>query len=80
MYDAHDPKLMLLTGRTGAESDSHDWINIFADLNLLNQARGIGVFFGWAGKAMMVAGLAWAAWVLRLQRGKLSDALLAEVE
>lgn len=80
MYDAYDPKLMLLNGRTGAESDGHDWINTFADLGLLNQARGIGLFFGWAGKAMMVAGLAWAGWVLRLQREKLSDALLAETD
>ena len=80
MYDAYDPKLMLLNGKTGAESDGHDWINLFGDMGLLNQARGIGLFFGWTGKAMMVAGIAWAAWVLRLQRERLSDALLAEME
>lgn len=80
MYDAYDPQLMLLNGRTGAESDGHDWINLFADLGLSNQARGIGIFFGWIGRAMMATGLAWAAWVLTLQRERLSDALLAESE
>jgi len=80
MYDAYDPKLMLLNGRTGAESDGHDWINLFADMGLSNQARGIGTFFGWVGRAMMVTGLAWAAWMLRLQRERLTDALLAETE
>jgi hypothetical protein len=67
MYDAFDPKLMLLGGSTGAESDGHDWQNTFGDLGLLRRARGIGLFFGWLGKAMMFAALAWAAWVLRLQ-------------
>jgi hypothetical protein len=68
MYDAFDPKLMLLGGMTGAESDGHDWQNIFGDLGLLRRARGIGLFFGLAGMAMMLAALAWAARILWLQR------------
>ena len=32
MYDAFDPKLMLLDGKTGADSDGHDWQNIFGIL------------------------------------------------
>jgi hypothetical protein len=80
MYDAYDPRLMLLNGRTGAESDSHDWINLFADLGLSNKARGIGMFFGSLGGATMAAGLAWAAWVLRLQYERLSDSAFAETE
>ena len=68
MYDAHDPKLVLLGGRTGAESDFHDWINTFGDLGLLGRARGIGVFFAAAGVTLMLAALAWAAQVLRMQR------------
>lgn len=79
MYDAFDPKLQLLGGGTGAESDGHDWQNIFGDLGLLRRARGIGLFFGWVGKAMMLAALAWAAWVLWLQRARLSDSPLAEM-
>ena len=71
MYDAFDPQLMLLGGRTGAESDGHDWQNIFGDLGLLRRARGIGLFFGWVGNAIMVAALLWAALVLRSQRASL---------
>ncbi len=78
MYDAFDPRLMLLGGGTGAESDGHDWQNIFGDLGLLRKARPIGLFFGWVGKAMMLAALLWAAWLLRLQRARLGDSLLAE--
>jgi hypothetical protein len=39
----------------------------------LRGARGIGLFFGWVGKAMMLAALAWAAWVLWRQRARLGD-------
>jgi hypothetical protein len=80
MYDAFDPQLVLLGGLTGAESDAHDWQNIFGDLGLLRKSRGIGVFFGWVGRAMMLAGLLWAAWVLRLQRARLTDSPFAESE
>ncbi len=69
MYDAFDPQLVLLGGSTGAESDGHDWQNTFGDLGLLRSARGIGIFFGWVGGAIMLGALAWAGWVLRLQRG-----------
>ncbi len=78
MYDAFDPVMMLLDGKTGAESDGHDWQNIFGDLNLLRHARGIGIFSGWVGRALMLAGLAWAGWVLWLQRERLSDSPFAE--
>jgi len=80
MYDAFDPKLMLLGGNTGAESDGHDWQNLFGDTGLLPRARGIGRFFGFLGVAMMAAGLAWAAWMLRLQRARLTDGSLAGLE
>ena len=80
MYDAFDPQLMLLGGSTGAESDGHDWQNIFGDLGLLRRSRGIGAFFFWAGKAMMLAALLWAGWMLRLQHSRLSDSVLAESE
>jgi hypothetical protein len=78
MYDAYDPKLMLLSGRTGAESDGHDWQNIFGDLGLIRNARGIGLFFGWVGDAVMAAALAWGAWIIWLQHERLSDAVFAE--
>ncbi|HEX4780286.1 MAG TPA: hypothetical protein VH301_06005 [Usitatibacter sp.] len=65
MYDAFDPKIMLLGGMTGAESDGHDWQNLFGDTGLLRHARGIGTFFGVLGRAMMAGGLAWALYALR---------------
>ncbi len=80
MYDAFDPKLMLLSGKTGAESDGHDWQNIFGDLGLLRHARGIGLFWGWIGYAVMLAGLVWAAYMVWLQRTKLTDSPFAEEE
>lgn len=73
MYDAFDPKLMLLGGKTGQESDGHDWQNLFGDTGLIRRARGIGLFFGVAGMAMMLAALAWAARVLWLQRERLTQ-------
>ena len=78
MYDAYDPQLVLLGGLTGAQSDHHDWQNIFGDTGLLGHARGIGLFFGFAGRAMMLLALPWAGWVLRLQRRRLSGSPFAE--
>lgn len=78
MYDAFDPKLMLLDGRTGAESDGHDWQNIFGDLGLLKRSRSIGTFSAWLGAFMMLAGLVWAGWVVWLQRVRLTDSPFVE--
>jgi hypothetical protein len=78
MYDAFDPQLTLISGRTGADDDGHDWQNLFDMMRMLKHARGVGIFFGWLGKAMMVVGLAWAAWMVWLQRARLSDSPFAE--
>ena len=80
MYDAFDPRMMLLDGRTGADSDGHDWQNLFDMMGVLKHARGIGIFFGWVGRAVMVAGIAWAAWMVWLQHARLSDAPGAELD
>ena len=64
MYDAFDPALTLLDGRTGAESDGHDWQNLFGDMGLLKRARGIGLFFGRLGQLVMLGALGWAAYAL----------------
>jgi hypothetical protein len=68
MYDAFDPQLTLIGGLTGAESDGHDWQNLFGDMGLLRHARGIGRFFCALGAATMALALAWAGWVLRRQQ------------
>ena len=80
MYDAYDPKLVLLNGRTGAESDHHDWVNLFGDMGLLQRARGIGMFFAALGHLAMLAGLAWAAAVLWWPRAEQPDSLPGEAE
>lgn len=80
IYDAYDPHLMLLTGYTGAESDNHDFIQVFGDLELLNHARGIGTFFAVLGAAVMAGSILWGAWLLRKQYAKLSDNALAETD
>ena len=45
---------------------------------LIRHARGIGIFSGWAGRAIMLAAPGWAAWLLWLQRARLSESLFAE--
>jgi len=78
MYDAFDPRIMLLDGRTGADSDGHDWQNLFGDLGLLPRARGIGIFCGLLGQAVMIACLAWAAAIVWLQHSRVSALPFAE--
>jgi len=78
MFDAFDPKIMLLGGSTGAESDGHDWQNMFGDLGLLPRAQGIGRFFDWLGRAVMLVALAWAALIVWMQRSRMSDNPFAE--
>jgi hypothetical protein len=80
MYDAFDPKIMLLDGRTGVESDGHDWQNLFGDMGLIKHARGIGLFFGFVGWLTMAGALAWAAVVLWVQRDHLEDSALDGTE
>jgi hypothetical protein len=80
MYDAYDPHIMLLTGYTGAESENHDFIQVFGDLELLNHARGIGWFFALFGAAVMVASIAWGGWLLRKQYANITDNALAETD
>jgi hypothetical protein len=80
MYDAFDPRLTLLGGATGQESDGHDWQNLFGDTGLLRRARGIGLFFGAVGTAMMAAALAWGWRALQLQRARVSDSLADDFE
>lgn len=80
MFDAYDPRLVLLNGRTGAESDHHDWVNLFGDMGLLQRARGIGMLFAMLGYLTMLAGLAWAAAALWWTRDEEPDSLPSEAE
>jgi hypothetical protein len=73
-YDAHDPKLTLLGGATGVESDGHDWINMLGDLGLLNHARGVGRLLHVIGITLMFLANAWGITVLLRQYRHRTDA------
>jgi hypothetical protein len=69
MVDALDPQLMLLSGSTG-EDGGHDWIYLFDSMGLLPRAQFIGALTHKLGALVLLLSLAWAAWVLVLQRGR----------
>ena len=76
IWDAFDPKMMLLGGKTGAESDGHDWQNILGDLGLIRRAHLIAVVAHKLGLVVMLAAYAWGAVLLYLQfRNRDSDAI-----
>jgi hypothetical protein len=72
MYDALDPQLMLLSGRTG-EDGGHDWIYLFNSMGLLPHAQWIGALTHKLGALVLLLSLAWAAWVLVLQHRRVAD-------
>ena len=67
IWDAFDPKMMLLGGKTGAESDGHDWQNILGDLGLIKRAHLIASIAHTLGLIVMLAAYAWGAALLYLQ-------------
>jgi len=67
IWDAFDPKMMLLGGTTGAESDGHDWQNILGDLGLSRKAHLIGELAHKLGLVVMLVAYAWGAVLLYLQ-------------
>lgn len=67
IWDAFDPKLMLLGGKTGAESDGHDWQNILGDLGMIKRAHLVAGIAHALGLALMLGANAWGAALLYLQ-------------
>jgi hypothetical protein len=67
IWDAFDPKMMLLGGKTGAESGGHDWQNILGDLGLIKRAHLIAGIAHALGLIMMLVAYAWGAALLYLQ-------------
>lgn len=63
IYDAWAPQHVLLTGRTG-DTGAHDFIDTLGMLDLLHLARPIGRAVHAFGMAIMLAALAWGAWLL----------------
>lgn len=79
IWDAFDPKMMLLGGSTGAESDGHDWQNILGDLGLIKRAHLIAGIAHTLGLLVMLVAYTWGAALLYLQfRRRGGDALEEE--
>ena len=80
MHDAGDPQAMMVNGQSSAETDGHDFINIFSYMGgwWLQHATTIGVVVGRIGEAMMCMGLVWGATLVWWQKENLSDSPLAE--
>lgn len=70
MYDALEPQLMLLSGNTG-EAGGHDWIYLFESTGLRPRAQTLGALTHKLGAGVLLGALAWAAWVLALQRRRI---------
>jgi hypothetical protein len=66
VYDAQEPALILLTGRTG-DTGSHDFIDVLGDLGLLQHARSVAYAVHAFGVAMLLASFAWAAAMVWMQ-------------
>jgi hypothetical protein len=74
IWDAFDPKMLLLGGKTGAESDGHDWQNILGDLGLIPRAHWIARLAHELGLVLMLLAYAWGAALLYRQlRNRGSD-------
>lgn len=80
MHDAGDPQAMMVSGKSSAETDGHDWVNLFSYMGgwWLQHAVGVGIFVARVGQAMMVTGLAWGGYMAWLQKERLSDSPFAE--
>ncbi|MCA2997599.1 MAG: hypothetical protein ING75_03255 [Rhodocyclaceae bacterium] len=78
-YDALQPQLTLLGGRTGDDGGPHDWIYLLAKFGLLGRAHGVGYFFYLLGALTLLVSVWWGAWLLWRQRRHLHhDFLLDE--
>ncbi|MDB5811233.1 MAG: hypothetical protein JWN94_3355, partial [Betaproteobacteria bacterium] len=80
MHDAGDPQAMMVSGKSSAEDDGHDFVNIFSYMGgwwLLNATK-IGIAVARFGQAVMLTGIAWGAFMLWQQKANLSDAVFAE--
>lgn len=75
VWDALDPQLMLVSGRTGEEG-GHDWIYLLEHFGVRHRAHAIGTLTHRLGCLVMIAGAAWGGWLTwrqrRPERGEIS--------
>jgi len=62
--DARDLQLPLLTGHSQDVPETHDWANILIDLNLIYHEKGIALAADIVGSLIMLAAMAWGAYLL----------------
>lgn len=74
IYDARDPKLMLLSGTTGAEG-FHDWIYLLDTIGQTDRSPAWGRWAWRLGTLITMTGLAWGALILQRQRPDPANAL-----
>jgi hypothetical protein len=75
VYDALQPQLMLLGGRTG-EDGPHDWIYLLGSMGMLHEAQNLGTLIHRLGSLVVfVASIlaAWEAWYLEMESVSVSD-------
>jgi hypothetical protein len=72
IYDASAPQLMLITGKTGADGP-HDWIYLLEVFNRITYGPAYGRFTWQLGIVVMLAAIAWAAWILLKQKQRLAS-------
>lgn len=69
VYDALEPKLMLLSGMTGEEG-GHDWIFLLSSMGKLAKAQLYGAVLHKLGALVVLIALGWGAWMLKLQHAR----------
>ncbi|MCJ7839286.1 MAG: hypothetical protein MUP61_08770, partial [Burkholderiales bacterium] len=78
IWDAFDPKLILLGGKTGAESDGHVWQNILGDLGMIRRAHLVAGIAHTLGLVLMLGANTWGAALLYLQFHRRDSSALEE--
>ena len=72
-WDALDPQLTLLGGRTGDDGGPHDWIYLLDTFHIRHRAHGVGQLFASLGITTIALSIYWGGWVLWQQRKRLGE-------
>ena len=78
VYDALEPRLMLLGGRTGEDGGPHDWIFLLDSLGLRARAPMLGGLCRFVGASLVLTALAWMTGLLWRQYDRRAGDVLHE--
>jgi hypothetical protein len=79
-WDALQPQLMLLGGRTGDDGGPHDWMYLLDAFHMRQRAHGVGRSFYLLGIVTIAISLYWGGWVLWRQKKRLGDGVVLDEE